>query len=149
MRISEVCTSNVVCVGPVCTVREAAEIMRKNHVGSVVVVADDMLRQTPIGLLTDRDIAISVVAPGILPEVVTVGDVMSLPVYTFDEDADLLDATRCMRDKGVRRLVVTTRTGEVAGILTLDDAYAAITSQLTDLKRVVEREQVRETALRA
>ena len=149
MRVSEVCIADVVCVAPGCSVREAAEIMRKNHVGSVVVVESEAMRQAPIGILTDRDIAISVVAPGIRPEVVTVGDVMSLPLYTFDENDDLLDAVRCMRDKGVRRLVITTRGGDLAGILTLDDAYAAVTSELTDLKRVVEREQVRETALRS
>jgi CBS domain-containing protein len=149
MRISEVCTADVVCVAPSCTVREAAEIMRRDHVGSVVVVEADALRQVPIGLLTDRDIAISVVAPGVRTDVVTVGDMMSLPLYTFVESEDLFDAIRYMRDKGVRRLVITTRGGELAGILTLDDVYAALVTQMSDLKRVVEREQVREAALRS
>jgi CBS domain-containing protein len=148
MRVSQVCTSNVVCVASTCTVREAAEIMRQRHVGSLVVVEAGAVRAAPIGLLTDRDIAITVVAPGMLPEVVTVGDVMSLPLYTFEEDGDLLDAIRHMRDKGVRRLVVTDRTGDLAGILSLDDALAALASQLAALERVVEREQVRESALR-
>lgn len=151
MRVSQVCTRNVVCAASDRTVREVAETMRRNHVGSVVVVdgrhAEDA-GSAPIGLLTDRDIVVSVVAPGILPEVVTVGDVMSLPLYTIDEDSELADAIARMREKGVRRLVVTDRAGGLAGILAVDDVYDALTAQLGELGRAVEREQVREAALR-
>lgn len=151
MRVSQVCTHDVVCVPPDCTVTVAAETMRQRHVGSVVVIDGSNVEDAgnaPIGLLTDRDIVVAVVAPGIRPEVVTVGDVMSLPLYTIDEDADLLEAIQRMRDKAVRRLVVTNSAGGLAGILALDDAFDALTAQLGDLQRTVEREQVREAALR-
>lgn len=148
MRVAQVCTQNVICVTPDCTVKSAAQTMRERHVGTVVVVDGNDAGNVPIGLLTDRDIVVSVVAPGVLPEVVTVGDVMSLPLYTFSEDGDLLEAIQYMRDKGVRRLVVTNRVGGMSGILAVDDAYAALTSQLEDLGRAVAREQVREAALR-
>ena len=148
MQVAQACTRNVVGVEPSCTVSEAARIMRKRHVGTVVVFEAGAVGRSPIGLLTDRDIVVSVVAPGISPDVITVGDVMSLPLYTFGEEADLLDAIRCMRDKGVRRLVILDRAGDLAGILSLDDAYSALTSQLADLRRAVGREQVRESVLR-
>jgi CBS domain-containing protein len=151
MRVSQVCTQDVVCVASDCTVRAAAETMRTRHVGSVVVIdgrSVDDVGNAPIGLLTDRDIVVAVVAPGILPDVVTVADVMSLPLYTIEEDADLVDAIHRMREKAVRRLVVTNRAGGLAGILAMDDAYEALTGQLSDLQRAVDREQVREATLR-
>jgi CBS domain-containing protein len=149
MRVAEICTRSVVCVPLPSTVRDAAEIMRERHVGSVVVVDRCDAGQEPVGILTDRDIVISVVAPGVLPEVMTVCDVMSRPLYTCDENEDLLTAIRTMREKGVRRLVVTNRVGGLVGILSVDDAYHALGTQLRELDRAVEREQIREVALRS
>lgn len=148
MRVSEICSPDVACVAPGCTVRDAAETMRARHVGCVVVVDGSDGEARPVGLLTDRDIVVSVVAPGVRPDVLTVADVMTQPARTFDAQGDLLDAIRCMSEHGIRRLVLTHRSGAIRGILAADDAYAALTSQLDELARAVAVEQVREAALR-
>lgn len=148
MRVSDICTTTVVHVAPGATVQQAAKLMRQQHVGSLVIVDHTGPGAAPIGMLTDRDIVISVVAPGVRVEVVTVGDVMSQPVYTCDADDDLVDAISRMRDKGVRRLVVVDRAGSLAGILTADDAYQALGNQMHELGRAVQREQVKESVLK-
>ncbi|MFC7300198.1 CBS domain-containing protein [Cognatiluteimonas weifangensis] len=147
MRIADICTRDVVQIDAEASLREAATIMRSQHVGTLVVTGADGSR-APGGILTDRDIVLSVVAVGIDLDVLTVGDVMTADVATCREGDGLFDAIHTMHERGVRRLPVLDDAGGLAGIVAADDIYAAIGKQLHDLGYALARGQVREMRLR-
>lgn len=148
MRIADVCTRSAVHIAVSASVREAAETMRKRHVGSLVVVEAPNGELLPVGIVTDRDIAIGVVAAGVDPDSLVVGDVMSRNLAVCGQDQSLFDAIRVMRARGVRRLPVLDYKGGLAGMLTADDIYAALSVQVHELSYALVREQVREMATR-
>lgn len=148
MRINEVCTREVVDISPETSIREAAHRMRKRHVGCLVVVEHRDGIVVPMGMLTDRDIVVSVVSPGIDADVLTVSDVMSSPVVTCLETEDLFDGLMRMRQIGVRRLPVLDASGSVCGLLSADDVVSALSWHLRELSSALATEQVREMAQR-
>ena len=148
MRISDICTRRVVEIRSGASVREAAETMRKRHVGALVVVDQPNGERIPIGIVTDRDIVVAVVAPGVDPQSLTVGDVMSRNPATCAENEDLFDAIETMRKRGVRRLPVLNPKGGLAGIVTIDDIYGALSAHMGELSHALSREQVREMEVR-
>lgn len=149
MRVADVCTPLTVHIDPMASVRDAAKLMRERHVGAVVVADKHNRRCVPIGVVTDRDIAISVVAAGIDPDNVTVGDVMSQPVATCTADQDIFDAIQTMRSHGVRRLPMLDASGDFAGFVAADDVYDALVKEFRGLSEVFLREQAREIEARA
>ncbi len=145
MKAGELCNREVGIIDGEATVLEAAERMRELHTGSLVVVGDAGRVRRPVGLITDRDLVISVLATdpagaGSL----TVEEVMSTPVLTAREDQDVSEVIPAMRARGVRRVPVVDAEGGLQGILALDDLLEWVTEQLTDLAKLVEREQTRE-----
>lgn len=115
MRIRDVMTESVVTATPDTSVREVAEIMRERNVGSVVLVEDGQ----PVGFVTDRDLAVSVLADGRDPSD-RACDHASAPVVTAAPDLDITGAAELMVEHGIRRLPVL-EGGELIGIVTLDD----------------------------
>jgi CBS domain-containing protein len=148
MTISEVCNREVVIVQPGDSILDAAQLMRLHHVGDVVVVQDLGSRRIPVGIVTDRDLVIEVMAPELDPTALTVGDIMVPELATVSENASLSDAIELMRAKGVRRLPVTDAIGNLSGILTMDDLLELLAEEMSYLARSVTHEQRRETALR-
>jgi CBS domain-containing protein len=135
MEIREVMTESVVTAPPSATVREVAETMRERNVGSVVLVSDD---GDPVGFITDRDLAVSVLADGHGGDV-PAGDHASSPVVTGTGSMDVTEATELMVGHGIRRLPIVDD-GRLTGIVTLDDLAvrigdleiaASITAQVT------------------
>ena len=115
MLIREVMTGGVVTAAPKRTVREVAELMRERNVGSVVLVEGD----TPVGFVTDRDLALSVIADG-RDFGDHVADHASSPVITAEPAMGVEEAAELMVRHGVRRLVVVDA-DRLTGIVTLDD----------------------------
>lgn len=148
MSVSEFCNREVVIVRADESVMDAVRLMRSQHVGDVVVIRETAGQNIPVGILTDRDIVIEVLAEEVEPGSVTVGDIMSPEMYTVPEGVALLDAIELMRDKGVRRLPVVNPEGGLAGLLTVDDILELVAEQLTDLVRLIGHEQARERRLR-
>lgn len=148
MAIGELCTRQVVIARREESARVLAELMRQHHVGDLVVVETEAAGQRPLGIVTDRDLVIEVLARQVAPESVTAGDIMSSDLLTAREDEELAEALARMRHKGVRRLVVVDRAGHLVGILATDDVVELIAEQLSDLRGLVEREQDREADLR-
>ncbi|HET9738153.1 MAG TPA: CBS domain-containing protein [Solirubrobacteraceae bacterium] len=115
MLIREVMTESVVTAAPQRTVREIAELMRERNVGSVVLVDGER----PVGFVTDRDLALSVIADG-REFGDRVADHASAPVITAASDMEVEQAGELMVRHAIRRLVVVD--GErLTGIVTLDD----------------------------
>jgi len=115
VRIRDVMTESVVTATPDASVREVAETMRERNVGSVVLVEDGR----PVGFVTDRDLAVSVLADGRDPSD-RACDHASAPVVTAGPDLDITEAAELMVEHGIRRLPVL-EGGELIGIITLDD----------------------------
>jgi CBS domain-containing protein len=148
MPISEVCNREVVIVQPGETVLEAAQLMRRHHVGDVVVVEERGGRRVPVGIVTDRDLVLEVMAPQIDPATITVKDILTTDLVTIKKDAGLFEAIEYMHAKGVRRLPVVDDNGGLIGILTLDDLIELLADEMTALARLVKHEQKKETANR-
>ncbi|MBI1283421.1 MAG: CBS domain-containing protein [Thiobacillus sp.] len=148
MPISELCNREVVVAEKSLSVAEAARLMRTHHVGDIVVVEQREGCNYPVGIVTDRDIVVEVVAAAVSPESFKVGDIMVPEVATVRESEGLFEALRYMRDKGVRRMPVVDGSGGLVGILTLDDLLTLLAEEMTELAKLVSHERLREAAAR-
>ena len=148
MRVGEYCNREVVVVEEEKSVTEAAAIMRQYHVGDVVICKMKYGKQIPVGIITDRDIALEIVAKGTEPESIRVGDAMSFELTTVSEDDDLMHVIEVMRDRGIRRVPVIDADEALIGILTVDDIVDLLSEVLVDLAHLVDRQKRRETRLR-
>jgi len=128
---------------------EAAKLMRDHHVGNLVVTENHPGRRVPVGIVTDRDIVIEVLAEGIDPKSLIVADIMSYDLLMAREDDELFDTIRAMRAHGVRRIPVVNREGGLEGIVSVDDLLDLVAEQLTDLVELFRREQKHEQCRRA
>ncbi len=142
MSVGQLCTRVVATAVSGECVRVAARRMAVNDVGTLVVVDKDDPSQ-PVGMLTDRDIAIRCVAGELDPDDATVAEVMSRPIDTIDESAPIEDAMTRMATYGRRRLIVTGERGNVVGMLSLDDVLYHLTQELQPVSRLLEQQQPR------
>jgi CBS-domain-containing membrane protein len=148
MNAGELCSRIVVFAERDMGLAEAARLMRDHHVGSLVVGDETTGGRVPVGMLTDRDIAVAVVAKDVDPRTLRVGEIMSGEPLTVREQDGVLDALRLMRTHGVRRVPVTDAKGKLAGILALDDVLEAVAEQLGDLARAIASERAHEARAR-
>jgi CBS domain-containing protein len=148
MNAGELCNREVVIAYRDTPLVEAARLMREHHVGSLVVVVNRLSERVPVGILTDRDIVVAVVAKEVDPRNLTVGDVATAGLLAVHEKDGIPDALRMMREHGVRRLPVLTHSGALAGILTIDDLLELMAEELAGFARTIDRERVRETRAR-
>lgn len=148
MPIGELCNREVVITEKSMVVTEAARLMRTHHVGDLVVVETREGRRVPVGIVTDRDIVVEVVAAGVNPEALKVGDIMGQEVATVRESEGMFEALRYMRDRGVRRMPVVDAEGALVGILTLDDLLELLAEEMMELAKLVSHERKREMATR-
>ena len=149
MTIGEICTRNTVVTTRDTTMAAAAELMREHHVGTLVVVdAVNGGRRVPVGIVTDRDAVVEVMATGLDPSAITVGDIMAPDLVTARENEGVLETMQIMRYKGVRRLPSVGKAGELIGIVSIDDLLEVLAEEISELAKVISREQARETATR-
>jgi CBS domain-containing protein len=113
--LGKICTRPVVTASAQMTVDEAARAMRSRNVGALVVVNAGR----PVGMLTDRDVAVEVVAKGLDPDTATIR-----------EDLGILDAAKVFAKTGVRRLPVVTKSGVLVGVITVDDLIMLLGNEL-------------------
>ena len=127
--LGKICTKPVVTASAQMTVDQAAQAMRSKNVGALVVVNAGR----PIGMLTDRDIAIEVVAKGLDPGMARVGDVMHRKPVTILQDQGILDAVKTFARTGVRRLPVVTKSGVLVGVIAVDDVITLLGNEMGHL----------------
>ncbi len=144
MTVGEICNREVIVIQRDGTTLEAAKLMRQYHVGSVIVIEKQNNRQIPIGIVTDRDLVVEVLAPELDNAVITVGDIMAPEIFTIQENTAPYEAIEYMRRKTIRRLPVVDESGELVGILTLDDVLELLAVELQDLAKLVRYEQRKE-----
>lgn len=148
-RIGNVCNGGVVTVAREATAAEAAALMRKHHVGSVVLVETASGGQKPVGILTDRDIVVEVVAPGLDANAVTVGEIVQRPLSTVTVDTPCTQVVREMAINGIRRMPVVNFDGTLAGIVSLDDVLLDLIAPLVAVGDLAQRERRFEERTRA
>src|SRR2546430_10353118 len=133
MAISEFCHRDVVCATRDTTVSEAATLMRQHHIGDVIIVETRGGKQIPVGIVTDRDIVVEVIAAGIDPRLLKLGDLRLAPLVTVDEGTSYAETVSRMSAEGVRRMPVVGDDGALAGIITLDDMVWPLAAPLVGL----------------
>ncbi len=144
MKLRDLCEFEVACCTRDATIAQAARLMRQHHVGDLIVIDDTDGDREPIGILTDRDIVLEVVAQGRDPSHTSVNEVMSSQLVVASIHEDVETVLERMRQHGVRRVPVVDENGNVFGILTLDDLLRIHADQAAALLSVVTKEQSRE-----
>jgi len=148
MPVSEICNREVVIVQRNETALEAAKLMRQHHVGDVLVVEDRNGIRIPVGIVTDRDLIMEIMAPELDGTVITVGDIMAQQLVSVKESTGIFEAIQYMRQKAVRRLPIVNEDGGLIGILTLDDLLELLSEELLEIAKLVRNEQQKETRIR-
>ena len=141
MAIGEICNREVVVVQRQENILEAARLMRQHHVGAVVVIEERGGVRMPVGIVTDRDLVVEIIAPEIDQSAFTVGDIMSPELATIRENAGVFETLEYMRAKAVRRMPVVSESGALVGILALDDLLELLAEELLALAKLVRHEQ--------
>lgn len=149
MPIGEICQREVVIAEFKDSVLHAAQLMRKHHVGDVVIVNKSNGNSMPVGIITDRDLVIEILAPTLDPKTLTIADIMVSELATIKEDVGIFEAIRYMRIKGVRRMPVVDDGGNLVGVVTLDDLFALLVEELGLLVKLISHEQKNEALERA
>ncbi len=148
MSIGEFCTREVVIAEQDTTIVELAQLMRNHHVGDVVVVERQGDRVVPVGIVTDRDIVVELIAKNIDLDTVTTGELMRPELITGKENEGIWDTLQRMRNKGIRRLPVVNYNGDLEGILSIDDLIELLADELNTLAEIAGRGLERESTIR-
>lgn len=146
MKVIDMAVHNVETITADKTICECARQMRIEHVGSLVVVDENLC---PIGMITDRDIAIEVVARNLDPQTVTVGQTMTTPVITATPEESMVVALARMREFGIRRLPIINEEKKLVGVISNSNLVEELSSLLDSLVRNIHSSKTREVALRS
>jgi len=138
MEVGTICQRLVFTIRRSDEVSRAAQLMREKHVGYLVVVELNPLAR-PVGVLTDRDIVVGVIARGVDPKALCVGDIMTVKLITARESDSVEAALRKMREFGLRRLPVVNDRRELVGILALDDVLQVIAGDAQEIVTAIHK----------
>jgi len=136
MPIDDLARSDVVTADPETPVTDLAATMADENVGSVVVTNGD----TPVGIVTDRDLTVRTLAEGTDPTTQTASDVMTGDLCTADRDAGFYSATSTMAEHGVRRLPVC-EGDSLVGIITSDDLIELLADEQQQFASVIQAQR--------
>ncbi|WP_292518910.1 CBS domain-containing protein [Methanoculleus sp.] len=137
MGIVKCCREQVVAVSPDTPAVEVARVMGEKNVGSVVVVTGD---NRPAGILTDRDLAIRVMAQEKNPGEVRAGEIVTRDVITFQDSMGIYEAIQKMTEAGIRRMPVVDDAGKLIGIVTMDDIIRMLGDEMAAIAKNIEKQ---------
>ena len=137
MKCREVMTDNPVCCLPDDSVSQVARLMRRERIGPVPVVGNDQTREI-VGIVTDRDLAIKVVAEARDLNRTTVGDVMTHTIVVCRDDDDLSSAIAAMEEYQIRRIPVIDQGDRLVGIISQADVAIRVHERETTAEMVEE-----------
>ncbi len=136
MSLKPLMTKELTSLPSTATALDAAKYMTDMNVGSVIVVDDDK----PSGILTDRDIVTKVLSQDKDPKTTKIRDIMTSPAVTISEDRDIIDVTRLMSERGIRRFPVVDANGKIIGVITLDDVLVFLGQEMQNIATSLKRE---------
>ena len=142
MTAAAFCNTEVVTATCDTRLIDAAAMMRDFHVGSLVVTEKVNGRVTPIGIVTDRDIVVQIIALNIPCEDVLIRELIGDDFFTVKGSLNIFNVFKYMQQIGVRRLPVVDDLGGLMGILTFDDLVGILAGELADLSQVIKNEQI-------
>ena len=148
MLIKSICNPEAVSCGASTTVIEAAALMRKHHVGDLVVVGEPVNDRIPLGVVTDRDLVVEVLGLGLDPSATRVGAILRKPVIVAHDNEDASQVVERMKAHGVRRIPVVDGGGALVGIITLDDLLGLVAGDLNALVDLISQQFGRERRAR-
>jgi CBS domain-containing protein len=148
MHIGEICTTSVIYCTRDDSVQDAALKMRQHHVGDLVVIDQPDDEKLPVGIVTDRDIVVSVIALGLDPASLLVGDIMSDDLDTCAMADDVYETIERMRLRGVRRMPVVDDGGRLAGVVSADDLLGFLAEEMGELARIAPHQLAQERRAR-
>lgn len=148
MKIAELCNRDVVIAPEQTSAGQLAKLMREFHTGSVLITRETGGVRKPVGIVTDRDIVVELVAKGVDPNTCMANDMLCGELICAAENDDVKDVMERMRRHGIRRMPVVDPRGALVGIVTADDLIDYVWEQLDDLVALVRREQIKEQATR-
>jgi signal-transduction protein with cAMP-binding, CBS, and nucleotidyltransferase domain len=134
MTVLECCRMDVVTASPDAKVSDVAGLMSDSNVGCVVITGGD---DCPVGIVTDRDIVVRVVAGGRDPKKTAISEVMTRDPVVVEDGTGLFEAMQFLRDEGVRRLPIVDCDGKLAGIITTDDIIRLIGQEMQYIGDVI------------
>lgn len=144
MDISSLCKREIVSIRANASIREAAEAMRQNHVGALVVTDPEETGRA-VGFVTDRNLVVDLLATGLPVEEQTIGALCSTNLVGIPATATVQEAVQAMRRAGVRRLLVVQPGGTLVGLVSADDLFEAIAGELEALAGALRSSISRET----
>jgi CBS domain-containing protein len=148
MPIGELAIRQVVVTSRETPVLDAAKLMRQYHVGDIVVTDETDGKRLPVGIVTDRDIVLEVLAQEVDAAKLSVGDIMTGDLITVGENEGVFQTIQLMRAKGARRAPVVDNEGVLIGIVSADDFIELLADELSELAKLISREQKREAEVR-
>lgn len=137
MSVGKIAVRAVSTAYPAESVRAAAKRMKAHGVGATVVIDEDV---RPIGIVTDRDVALRCVAEERDADLTQLADVMSTPVSTVSEDTSIETALSMMATVEARRMVVTSGDGRLTGILTMDDFLELVVEEFDAIGALIGKQ---------
>ena len=144
MKVGEYCKRAVVAIAAGADAAEAAKLMRSEHVGFLIVYREGDSLQRPVGVLTDRDLVLGVMARDVDPHAITADDIMTRQPLIANESDELSDMLQAMRLAGIRRVPVVDVRGALVGIMAIDDAIDVVTGLMCDIAGSIKSEQRQE-----
>ena len=135
MKFGTFFTKKVVTAGPKDSLAKVAKHMQQHNVGTIVVVE----QKRPVGIVTDRDLAMAVCAEKVSPEE-HVQKVMPCPVSTMNQNEGIYTATQYMMENAVRRLPVVDNVGWLVGLVSLDDLLLLLSREMNNLAEGIKPE---------
>jgi CBS domain-containing protein len=140
MILEKIAQRNVATISASETLKEASKVMRDRHVGSLVVVKKEGIREVPVGMLTDRDIVVSTCAFGIPPDGVLVKDVMSSEFVSARISDSFYHVLQLMKEHGVHRIPVVDSAGALTGIVSSHELLSVLADELGIVVKVTDRQ---------
>jgi CBS-domain-containing membrane protein len=137
MSVGKICVRQVDVARPEESVQSGAQRMRARKVGTLIVV-NKLLE--PIGIVTDRDLTVRVLADGRDPSQTLLHDVMTRDLTTVSSETPVEDALRFMRKGSFRRLPVVDRAGKLSGLVSLDDILHLLSHEFGEVGRLLVQE---------
>jgi CBS domain-containing protein len=137
MKLGSFFTNEVVSAAPKDSLAKVAKLMEEHGVGTVVLAEG----QRPVGIVTDRDIALGIGVQGHSSQT-PVQEIMTCPITTIGQHEGIFKATKVMRENAIRRLVVVDEVGRVCGVVSMDDLFLLLCRELNNLAEGIRPEVV-------
>lgn len=149
MFVGQYCDKKISTLTQDSSILDAAKVMRKNHVGEVIIVENKMGNTIPVGLITDRDIVVEILAMEIDIETINLGSVMCIELITVNYDSSLNKALEIMQHYGIRRAPVVGNDGGLIGIINIEAVIKVVSQDMAKILKLFNNERRIEKDLRS